>query len=71
MHRLTRIGMPKNAIIATGDQIKQVVSAVRGVGYVAWYPVAMEAGNLSEGRSLFEVLGRWKQREKKQRWRSG
>ncbi len=42
---------------------QHAVSAVRGAGYVAWYPVAMEAGNLSEGRSLFEVLGRWKQRE--------
>ncbi|HZE27957.1 MAG TPA: hypothetical protein VE083_11240 [Terriglobales bacterium] len=64
--RLTRIGMPKeNAIHSDWDQISKSFSAVRGVGYVAWYPVAMEAGNLSEGRSLFEVLGRWKQREQK------
>jgi hypothetical protein len=36
---------------------------VRGAGYVAWYPIATEVANLSEGNSLFEVLGRWKTRE--------
>ena len=36
---------------------------MRGVGNVAWYPIAAEAANLSEGNSLFETLGRWKQRE--------
>jgi hypothetical protein len=62
--RLTRIGMPKEAAVHSDwDQISKEFAAVRGAGYVAWYPVAMEAGNLSEGRSLFEVLGRWKQRE--------
>ncbi len=62
--RLTRIGMPQEAAVHSDwDQISTQFSAVRGAGYVAWYPVAMEAGNLSEGRSLFEVLGRWKQRE--------
>jgi hypothetical protein len=64
--RLTRIGLPKDtAIHSDWDQISKTFSAVRGVGNVAWYPVAMEAGNLSEGRSLFEVLGHWKQREQK------
>jgi len=64
--RLTRIGVPKStAVHSDWDQIGKPFSAVRGVGYVAWYPVAMEAGNLSEGRSLFEVLGRWKEREQK------
>src|SRR5438477_360959 len=37
--------------------------AVRGIGNVVWYPVATESANLSEGNSLFETLGRWKQRE--------
>src|SRR5258705_3956058 len=62
--RLTRIGLPKDTAIHNDwDQISKTFSAVRGVGNVAWYPVAMEAANLSEGRSLFEVVGRWKQRE--------
>jgi hypothetical protein len=30
---------------------------------VAWYPIATEAANLSEGNSVFEEVGRWKQRE--------
>ncbi len=62
--RLTRIGLPKDtAVHSDWDQISKTYSAVRGVGNVTWYPVAMEVGNLSEGRSLFEVLGRWKKRE--------
>ncbi len=62
--RLIRIGLPKDAALASDwDQISTLSSAVRGVGSVAWYPVSMEAANLSEGNSLFERLGRWKQRE--------
>jgi hypothetical protein len=62
--RLTRIGLPMDtAVHSDWDQISKTFSAVRGVGNVVWYPVATEVGNLSEGRSLFEVLGRWKQRE--------
>jgi hypothetical protein len=62
--RLTRIGTPEESAISTDwDQIGPAFSAVRGVGYVAWYPIATEVANLSEGNSLFEVLGRWKHRE--------
>jgi len=62
--RLTRIGMPKESAIHTDwDQISRLSSAVRGAGNVAWYPVAMDAANLSDDQSLFETLGRWKQRE--------
>lgn len=62
--RLTRIGVPKEAAIHSDwDQMGRESSAVRGVGNVAWYPIATEAANLSEGNSLFETLGRWKRRE--------
>jgi len=62
--RLTRIGTPEEAAKNTDwDQIGPGFTAVRGVGYVAWYPIATEVANLSEGNSLFEVLGRWKNRE--------
>jgi hypothetical protein len=62
--RLTRIGTPEDSANSTDwDQIGPGFTAVRGVGYVAWYPVATEVANLSEGNSLFEVLGRWKTRE--------
>jgi hypothetical protein len=62
--RLTRIGTPEESANSTDwDQIGPSFSAVRGAGYVAWYPIATEVANLSEGNSLFEVLGRWKARE--------
>ena len=62
--RLTRIGTPEDSANSTDwDQIGPGFTAVRGVGYVAWYPVATQVANLSEGNSLFEVLGRWKARE--------
>ena len=62
--RLTRIGTPEDAANSTDwDQIGPAFSAVRGAGYVAWYPIATEVANLSEGNSLFEVLYRWKNRE--------
>ncbi len=63
--RLTRIGTPEDAAKSSDwDQIGPDFTGVRGAGYVAWYPIATEAANLSEGNSLFEVVGRWKARER-------
>jgi hypothetical protein len=62
--RLTRIGTPEDVATSTDwDQIDSKFTAIRGAGYVAWYPIATEVANLSEGNSLFEVLNRWKARE--------
>lgn len=62
--RLTRIGTPEESANSTDwDQIGPSFTAVRGAGYVAWYPIGTEVANLSEGNSLFEALGRWKARE--------
>ncbi|HSY93536.1 MAG TPA: hypothetical protein VK812_19410 [Candidatus Binatus sp.] len=62
--RLTRIDTPEEAANSTDwDEIDTKFTAVRGAGYVAWYPIATEVANLSEGNSLFEVLARWKNRE--------
>jgi hypothetical protein len=62
--RLTRIGAPEGVARSTDwDQISTKFTAVRGTGNVAWYPIAAEAADLSEGASVFEVLGRWKTRE--------
>ena len=62
--RLTRIGTPEAAAHSTDwDQVSTKFTVVRGGGYVAWYPIATEAANLSEGTSLFEVVGRWKVRQ--------
>ena len=62
--RLTRIGTPEDAAKSSDwDQIDPKFTGLRGIGYVAWYPIATEVANLSEGDSLFDVLGRWKTRE--------
>jgi hypothetical protein len=60
--RLTRIGTPDSIANSTDwDQIGTAFTAVRGAGYVTWYPIATEDASLADG-SLTEVLGRWKVR---------
>lgn len=62
--RLTRIGVPAEvARHSDWDQIARSFSAVRGIGYVAWYPIATESANLSDGNSVAETVARWKARE--------
>jgi hypothetical protein len=62
--RLMRIDTPESVAHSSDwDQISAKFTAVRGVGYVAWYPVATESASLTEGAELFETLGRWKMRE--------
>lgn len=62
--RLERIGVPKEvAKHNEWDEIGRAFTAVRGAGYVTWYPVAMDSADLSDGNSVFDTLGRWKQRE--------
>jgi hypothetical protein len=61
--RLTRIGVPEKAATRSDwDHIDQSFAGVRGVGYVCWYPVALNSVSLSEGSSMFTVLGGWKTR---------
>jgi len=62
--RLVRIGVPESFAKHTSwDQISPSFTAVRGAGYVAWYPITTESADFSEGNSLFEVVDRWKARE--------
>jgi hypothetical protein len=62
--RLTRIGVPADtAKHSDWDQIGRTFAAVRGIGYVAWYPVATEAVSLTDGDSVPESVAKWKQRE--------
>ena len=62
--RLTRIGVPEgDARHSDWDQMSTSFSAVRGMGYVTWYPVATDSANLSQGNSVFETVGRWQARE--------
>lgn len=61
--RLRRIGAPA-ALAARNDwdQIGESFTAVRGLGYVAWYPVALQAASFSEGNEVFDAIARWQQR---------
>ena len=61
--RLIRVGVPEGiAKHSSWDQINSSFSAVRGAGYVTWYPITTESADFSEGNSLFEVADRWKGR---------
>jgi hypothetical protein len=58
--RLTRIGVPEDkAKRSDWDQISKTFTAVRGIGYVAWYPVATEAASLADSDAVPEAVGRW------------
>jgi hypothetical protein len=62
--RLVRVGVPEGIAKHTSwDQINPSFTAVRGAGYVAWYPITTESADFSEGNSLFEVVDRLKKRE--------
>ena len=62
--RLTRIGVPpETAKHSDWDQIGADFTGLRGVGYVAWYPIATEAASMSNASGVSESVGRWKQRE--------
>ncbi|MBV9480204.1 MAG: hypothetical protein JO249_05555 [Acidobacteria bacterium] len=62
--RLTRIGVPEErAQHSDWDQISPRCTAIRGIGYVTWYPVATEAAYLSDSNSVFEAVGEWQAKE--------
>jgi hypothetical protein len=62
--RLARVGVPSEIARHTSwDHIGVSFTAVRGAGYVAWYPITTESADFSESNSLFEVADRWKARE--------
>ncbi len=61
--RLVRLGAPQEtALRSDWDRISESFTAVRGAGYVAWYPIATESASLAVGNEVFELLGRWKRR---------
>jgi hypothetical protein len=63
--RLARIGVPDTAAKDSDwDAITSLFTAVRGIGYVAWYPIATESANLSDAASVSVTVGRWKRRER-------
>ncbi|HME31379.1 MAG TPA: hypothetical protein VKG65_01370 [Terriglobales bacterium] len=61
--RLTRTGVPADVATRNDwDEISESFTAVRGLGYVVWYPVAIEAVSLSDGNAVFDAIARWKYR---------
>ena len=61
--RLTRVGTPADvAARSDWDEISDAFTAVRGLGYVTWYPVAIEAVSISDGNAVFDALAAWKRR---------
>jgi hypothetical protein len=61
--RLVRLGTPQEAALRTDwDRISDSFTAVRGIGYVAWYPIATQSASLTEGNEVFELLGSWQRR---------
>ena len=62
--RLTRIGVPQDKAKRNDwDRISKTFTAVRGIGYVAWYPVATEAASLADADAVPEAIGRWISRQ--------
>src|SRR3981189_2153891 len=69
--RLTQIGIPEDiAKHSSWDQISPTFTAVRGAGYAAWYPIATESADFSEGNSMFQVADRWRAREAQSTFRA-
>lgn len=61
--RLTRMGAPANVAERNDwDEISDDFTAVRGLGYVAWYPVALDAVSMSVGNEVFDAIAAWKLR---------
>lgn len=61
--RLKRIGTPTGLAEQNDwDRIGTDITAVRGIGYVAWYPVSIEPALLSDGNTAFERIARWRGR---------
>jgi len=63
--RLVRMGAPREVAWRNDwDQIGDPFTAVRGLGYVAWYPVSIEAVNMSDGTAVSDAIARWKERHR-------
>ncbi len=68
--RLQRLGIPAAlARRSDWDAINEAFTAVRGVGHVVWYPVALEPATLDQGNKVFHELGVWRARHAASRFR--
>jgi len=61
--RLTRMGAPAELALRNDwDQISEPFTAIRGLGYVVWYPLSLPAVSMSDGNAVFEAIDAWKAR---------
>jgi len=64
--RLTRMGAPAEMALRNDwDQISEPFTAMRGLGYVAWYPVSLPAVSMSDGNAVFDAIGAWQFRQQR------
>ncbi len=62
--RLTRIGTPdEDGLHSDWDQIGETFTAVRGLGFVTWYPVSTDAASLSDGNVVFATVAEWRRKQ--------
>jgi hypothetical protein len=63
--RLTRMGLPQElALHSDWDQVSEAFTAVRGLGYVVWYPVSIEAVSMSDGNAVSDGIALWQERHR-------
>jgi hypothetical protein len=63
--RLTRMGVPQEIALRNDwDQISEPFTAVRGLGYVLWYPVSIDAVSMSDGIAVSDAIALWKARHR-------
>jgi hypothetical protein len=59
--RLTRVGAPAEMALRNDwDQISEAFTAVRGLGYVVWYPVSLPAVSINDGNAVSDAIDAWK-----------
>jgi len=64
--RFTRMGAPAEIALRNDwDQISEPFTAIRGLGYVVWYPVSLPAVSMSDGNAVFDAVGAWKLRHQR------
>lgn len=63
--RLLRVNTPGTYAARTDwDRISDSFTAVRGLGYVVWYPVSMEAVSLNDGPAVWDGIAEWNRRQR-------
>ena len=59
------MGLPEElALHSDWDQISEAFTAVRGLGYVVWYPVSIEAVSISDGNAVSDAIALWQERHR-------